>query len=125
MLDSLRRAIAWKTRSLQSRLSGVDGYTGSGRFRYSVWSSGYVTFEVELRGVAGLKAEVWAKGAKVGRLAVADGRSAAGFDSRIDAPTISLTDGDVVEVRQNGDLILRGLLQATREPIWRRLRGRP
>lgn len=110
MLDELKRALFRKALALETRLSGVSGHTGTGRFRYAAWSDGHVTYEADLKGIAGLKANIWAHGRLVAPLAVKDGKAAQKFDSREGAAAPALAEGDLVEIRQNGDVILQGEL---------------
>jgi hypothetical protein len=95
------------------RLKGVAGFTGVGDVRFTAWRDGHVRLDADLRGVAGLKAELWARGAKVGPLAGDNGRISAHFDTKNGGPSIALAAGDLVEVRQNGAVILAGVLSGS------------
>ncbi|MFZ5617284.1 MAG: hypothetical protein ACOZAA_08190 [Pseudomonadota bacterium] len=115
MLNTLSRILPLRVLTLEARLKGVAGYTGSGLFRYVAWSSGHVTYDVDLRGVAGLRAVVIARGENVAPLAVKDGKAAKTFDSRRGDPAPALAAGDMIEIRQNGDVILQGVLKSERD----------
>lgn len=108
MLEPLKRILIGKTLTLEAKLKGVAGFTGSGVFCYDAWSDGHVTFDADLKGVAGLKAEIWARGRMIGPLTVRDGKVYGEFDSRSGAVAPVLAAGDIVEIRQNGDVILQG-----------------
>jgi len=110
MLDQLKRLSPKKAARLESNLNGVAGFTGAGWFRYARSSAGSADYEVELRGVAGLRCELCAQGEFVATLECRDGKVAAKFDSRLGDPAIRLEEGDLIEIRQNGDAVLRGAL---------------
>lgn len=112
MLDILMRLLPKPARRLEARLSGVAGFTGSGWFRYARSPAGSANYETELKGVAGLACELIVQGEFVGALACNDGAVSAKFDSRLGDPAIRLEAGDVVEIRQNGQEILAGVLTA-------------
>jgi hypothetical protein len=114
VLDELKRALSGKALALETRLSGVSGHTGTGRFRYAAWSDGHVAYEADLKGIAGLKANIWAHGRLLASLAVKDGKAVGKFDSRAGDAAPALAEGDLVEIRQNGDVILQGELIAER-----------
>lgn len=115
MLDTLLEAITSvmprPVERSDARLKGVAGFTGTGEVRFTAWPDGHVTVLADLRGVAGLRAELWARGEKIGPLAGDKGRISAHFDTRNGGPAVALAPGDAVEIRQNGNVILTGLLQ--------------
>lgn len=110
MLDALKHLLPRKATLLEARLNGVSGFTGAGTFRYALSPGGSCNYEIELRGVAGLRCELFAQGEFVATLDCRDGRVSAKFDSRLDDPGIYLSKDDTVEIRQNGDAILGGRL---------------
>ena len=110
MLDQLKRLSPKKTTRLESKLSGVAGFTGAGSFRYALSPAGSADYEIELKGVAGLRCELFAQGEFVAMLDCRDGKVAAKFDSRLGDPAIRLKNADIIEIRQNGDAVLRGAL---------------
>jgi hypothetical protein len=97
---------------LDARLEGVAGFTGAGSFRYALSPGGSCNYEIDARGVAGLRCELFVQGEFVATLDCRDGRVSAKFDSRLDDAAIRLTAGDIIEIRQNGDLIMAGALVA-------------
>jgi hypothetical protein len=74
------------------------------------WSDGRTLLEVELRGLAGLRAEIGARGRTFAHIPCKDGKASLLWDSRRGDPAPQLAVGDVVEVRQNGHVVLRGAL---------------
>ncbi len=114
MLRTLNQILPFGAFSLEAKLKGVAGYTGGGLFRYRTWPSGDVAYEADLRGLAGLRAELHVHGERMALLACRDGKASGQFDSRRGDPAIALAAGDIVEIRQHGCLILRGAL-TTRE----------
>lgn len=112
MLDALRQLLPIGETSLEAELEGVDGYTGAGQFRYSVSRGGSTNYQAELKGVAGLRAELFAQGEFVAPIPCDKGRASAAFDSRLGDLAIRLHPGDLIEIRQNGFAILKGVLRA-------------
>lgn len=98
------------------KLRGVAGFTGTGEVRFTAWPDGHVSLIADLRGVAGLRAELWARGEKVGPLSGDNGRISAQFDTRAGGPALALAPGDLIEVRQNGAVILTGVLAKAKPP---------
>lgn len=114
MLDALKRLSPRRTLRLQTKLAGVSGFTGAGLFRYALSPAGSADYEAELKGAAGLRCELFAGGEFVATLPCKDGKVAAKFDSRLGDPAIRLEAGGVIEIRQNGDVVLKGVLQSER-----------
>lgn len=112
MLETLKSILSIGARRLETKLTGVAGFTGSGSFRYALSPAGSSHYEADLRGVAGLRCELLANGEFVSALDCRNGKVAAKFDSRLGDPAIRLDDGDVIEIRQNGGVILLGTLAA-------------
>lgn len=112
MLEILLRLLPKRTQRLEARLSGVAGHTGSGRFRYACSPAGSADYETEIKGVAGLRCELFAQGEFIAALACDDGKVSAKFDSRLGDPAIRLAAGGIVEIRQNGRPVLSGALKA-------------
>ncbi|MFN0023255.1 MAG: hypothetical protein ACKVS5_05080 [Parvularculaceae bacterium] len=95
---------------LAAALKGVAGFTGAGAVRHCAWPDGHATLDADLFGIAGLKAEIVVKGDAVGAIACRDGVAAARLDTRTGAALTALQPGDIIEIRQNGAVILRGAL---------------
>ncbi len=112
MLDALKRLLPKRTLRLESTLDGVLGFTGAGVFRYARSSAGSADYGIDAKGVAGLHCELFAQGEFVATLDCMDGKVAAKFDSRLGDPAIGLEAGDLIEIRQNGHAILKGVLKA-------------
>ncbi len=97
--------------ALETRLAGVKGFTGGGVFRYQRSRAGSSNYETELRGVAGLRCELYVEGEFLAVLRCKDGKAAAKFDSRLGDPAIRLRSGARIEIRQNGETVLVGALE--------------
>ena len=110
MFNALARLISLKTADLEAKLSGVAGFTGHGEFEYSSWSNGHVSYEIQLRGIAGTKAEIYVNAQKVATTQLTNGKSDEHFDTRRGAARFETNAGDTVEIRQHGDVILQGVL---------------
>lgn len=113
MLETLKGILSYRTRQLETKLTGIAGFTGSGSFRYTLSSAGSSHYAADLRGVAGLRCELFAGGEFVSVLECRNGKVAARFDSRLGDPAIRLDDSDAIEIRQNGGIILQGTLAST------------
>lgn len=105
-------SLAGKLADLETKLTGVNGYTGRGEVEFESWKDGHRCLEVELRGVAGQYAEIYADDRLVVALEFDDGRYDNTFHTRDGDPIPELTEGSYIEVRQNGDPILAGILAA-------------
>lgn len=114
MLDALKGFLPWLTLRLETKLTGVAGFTGAGAFRYALSPAGSANYEVEAKGVAGRSAELFILGEFVATLDCDEGRLSAKFDSRIGDPAVWLAEGDIVEIRQNGGSVLSGTLKMCR-----------
>ena len=110
MLQKLAQLLPVKTQDLEAKLRGVAGHTGWGEIEITFWRSGRATFEVELRGVAGLKAQVYLNNEFLIEADLKDGYFDKTFDTRNLGIELQAAVGDVVSVRQNGDEILTGVL---------------
>lgn len=105
-----RVSIGRKVADLEARLTPVNGYTGRGEIEFSAWRNGSKQLEIELRGVAGRSADVYINGERVKTVSLNNGRVDAFFDTRKGDALPELREGSNVEVRQNGDAILDGVL---------------
>ncbi len=112
MLDTTKGENPPGSRQLLAKLKGVAGFTGSGSFRYALSPAGSSNYEATLTGVAGLRCELFVEGEFIAQLSCRDGKVSARFDSRLGEPAIRLKKGDLVEIRQNGDVILEGALMS-------------
>ncbi len=107
----IRFSAGRKTADLEARLQPVNGYTGRGEIEFSAWRNGSRQLEVELRGVAGRSADVFVNGERVQTVMLDNGRVDAFYDTRQGDAVPELAEGAAVEVRQNGDPILSGVLR--------------
>lgn len=108
MLNVFARLVPHRLERFEARLKGVAGFTGSGRFRYSIWSNGHVDYEAELKGLAGVRAEIFVRGMALVSVQCDEGEAFGLFDSRRGAPRLAIAEGDEIEIRQNGAVVLRG-----------------
>lgn len=109
MLAGLRHLTGGAQR-LEAVLKGVAGFTGSGVVRYFVRADGTRRIDAEIFGIAGRRAEIAVGGAPLVEVTCDDGSGDGHFDSAVGAPLPVLCAGDMVEVRQNGVAVLRGML---------------
>lgn len=110
MLAAINKRLPRRRQCFQCILKGVAGFTGRGVFRYAEWSNGSVSYEIDLRGLAGLKAEFAANGEPLIGLALNDGVCWLQFDTAKGATPLRLKLGDEIKIRQNGRDVLGGRL---------------
>jgi len=110
MLDVLTKIFAAKTTSLQTKLIGVDGFTGAGAVDYSSYATGNSDIGIKVRGIAGLKAALHVNGKHLIDFELNNGRAHHFADTRHGAVLPPLTEGDEVAIHQNGDAVLKGVL---------------
>ena len=111
MLNALARMMPFRSGDLEAKLSGVAGHTGYGEFEFANRPGGHSAFEIELRGVAGVSADLYLNNDHVVTVALEGGRADQSFSSRRGGPLIVVRQGDVVEIRQHGDTILQGVVR--------------
>ena len=109
MFSGLARLLPLKTADLEAKLHGVAGHTGRGEVEYARWSGGFSTLEAELRGVAGVSADLLINGVLIAEIALSNGRADQHIDTRRTGADIVAKVGDEVEIRQNGVAILQGV----------------
>ncbi len=108
LIDLLLDLVTHKRTHLESSLRGVDGYTGRGDIAFSAWPNGKRKLAVELRGIAGRIAEVYADGALAATIDLNDGRAGQTLDTKHGDTVPHLAEGAHIDVRQNGQIILEG-----------------
>lgn len=112
MIQMLTKALArpwplpWRT--LSAKLAGVNGFTGRGAVSFQ--SGGARKLSIALQGIAGKQAEVIADDEPAGTVMVVKGRANATFTSKRGDKLPELGDGSRIDIRQNGDVILSGVL---------------
>ncbi len=111
MFATLKKLFPVKTIDVEAKLKGVGGYTGRGEVEYALWSSGRQKFEVELKGVAGRQAKAFAHEECVATIDIKDGKAETRLDTKNGDELPNLAPGERIEIRQNGDVILEGVLQ--------------
>lgn len=112
MLAGLSQLTTRGVARLSATLKGVAGFTGSGALRYVERGDASRRLDAELSGLAGLKAEIVINGAPFAELACRNGVAAGRFDGARGATIPPLCDGDTIEIRQNGVIVLKGRLKA-------------
>ncbi len=105
-----RVAISRKVSDLEARLAPVDGGSGRGEIEFSSWRDGSKQLEIELRGVSGTSADVYINGERVKTVSLDNGRIDEFIDTRKGDDVPDLAVGASVEVRQNGNPVLSGVL---------------
>ncbi len=98
-------------KTLSATLQGVAGHTGSGRTFYLALKSGRKALAVDLRGVAGLRAELVREGQVVAVLGCNDGVARAFLDSADESLPVNFESGDLIQIRQNNQIILQGSVE--------------
>ncbi len=112
MLQTLLRLLPPPRGALAVKLSGVSGFTGRGFIRYASVENGGVLY-VTLIGIAGREAEVFADGECAARIDIINGRASAIFSSAKGDKLPSIEEGAHIDIRQNGDIVLSGVLTRT------------
>lgn len=111
LLSSLSRAALPLARAAYSaRLAGVNGFTGRGAIGFDINAQGEKKLFVDLYGVAGRGAEIFVDDRPVQTIAITKGRGGATFASRKGDIVPDMAEGAKVDVMQNGDVILSGVL---------------
>ncbi len=112
MLQTLLRMLPSARGSLAVKLIGVDGFTGRGSIRFSAAENGGA-LSVSLTGVAGLRADIVADGEIVATAPITNGRAEATFSSSKGDILPALQEGAQIDIQQNGDVVLTGILART------------
>ena len=110
MFKKLRNALPNRAATLETNLSGVNGYTGRGTLEFTAWRNGARSINVVLRGVAGRDAEIQVGENALFSVSVDKGRVAQKFSSRKGHDVPDLSQGSEVRISQNGVIILEGVL---------------
>ncbi len=110
MLDVILNALSRKLTSLETKLRGVSGFTGRGEIAFTARKSGLKKMDVELRGVAGRCAEVFIDDVFLTNIDLDNGRVDHTLTTRKGDTIPDLIEGTRVDVRQNGEIILEGIL---------------
>lgn len=109
MIQNLLRMLPPVRGALSVRLTGINGFTGRGWVRYAENDNGGV-LTVTLNGIAGRSAEIFAHDELAGSVAITNGRASATFSSAKGDKLPALEDGAEIDIRQNGDVVLSGVL---------------
>lgn len=109
---------------LTTKLHGVNGYTGRGKLGVSAWGSGASVLNIELRGVAGREAEICVDGDRLHSVPLTNGKAARRFHATKERDNREWTSGAKIEIRQNGQAILQGVLRKGEKPVKRLIKFR-
>ncbi len=109
MIEMLTRALPVSWRPLSARLSGVNGFTGRGTAAFQ-YGGGAKKLSIEIQGVAGREAQVVVNDEPAATVTIAKGRASATFASKRGDILPDIGDGARIEIRQNGETILSGVL---------------
>lgn len=109
MLQSILRMLPPLRDALAVKLTGVSGFTGRGSIHYTATENGGV-LTVSLNGIAGRRAEIFADDKLAASIAITNGRASATFSSTKGDKLPALEEGAHIDIRQNGDIVLSGVL---------------
>ncbi|WP_428408111.1 hypothetical protein [Hyphococcus sp.] len=110
MIAILTKALPVSWRPLSARLSGVNGFTGRGAVAFQLGGGGAKKLSIEIHGVAGREAEVVVNDEPAATLKIAKGRASATFASKRGDKLPDASEGSRIDIRQNGEAILSGVL---------------
>lgn len=110
MLGGVFKRLALTRGKLAAKLAGVNGFTGRGSIACQTSPDGVDKLTIDLSGLAGRNADVFINDAPSGTIAVKNGRARARLVSQASDSGLRTDDGALVEVRQNGDVVLSGVL---------------
>jgi len=110
MLRTLFNALPVVRGAYSARLAGVNGFTGRGAIGYDSNASGDRKLFVDVYGVAGRGVDVVIDDAPVQTISIIKGRGGATFVSRKGDIVPDLKEGSRIDIVQNGDVILSGVL---------------
>jgi hypothetical protein len=110
MLHTLVKVIPIRRASLKAPLSGVNGFTGRGAIWFSAWLGGRKVISINLRGVAGRRAELYADDHLISNVKIRNGSARVKITLPGNDFAASMSEGAVIEIRQNNDAILGGVL---------------
>lgn len=112
MINSLLKTLPFVRANLQASLQGVNGYTGAGDIQFAASKNGARFMRVGVRGVAGRTADLYVGEALAATIDLDNGRGRKKINSRKGDDLPVFCEGARVEVRQNGQAILEGVLKA-------------
>lgn len=109
MIESLLRILPRKSVDLEAKLTGVNGYTGRGEIEFAIWHNGVRELDIELRGIAGRTADIYAGESHIATVNLEKGKVDYTFSTRKGDAVPVFAAQTLIEVRQNGDVILSGV----------------
>ena len=110
MIEALLNILPPLRADLTAKLTGVNGFTGAGEIEFVSRRNGARSLEIELRGVAGREAVVFADDVPIATLRFDHGRASQVFNTDRGHNVPPLYFGAAIEIRQNGEAILKGAL---------------
>ena len=93
---------------LSTNLRGIAGYTGTGSIRYVRHSNGERILKISLCGIGGKIVDICDQKANTLSINVVGGSAKAQLNSRKGTDIPEFESGDIIEIRQNSDIILSG-----------------
>lgn len=111
MIEALLNMLPPMRADLAATLTGVNGFTGRGEVEFIARRNGVRSLEVELHGVAGREALVYADDQPTAQLRFDNGRASQIFATDKGDNIPRLYYGANIEIRQNGEAILKGVLK--------------
>ncbi len=110
MIETLLNILPPLRADLAVKLTGVNGFTGAGEIGFIARRNGARSIEIELRGVAGREAVVYAEDQPVATLRFDHGHASQVLATEKGDDVPALFYGAAIEIRQNGEAILKGSL---------------
>ncbi len=110
MLQALLRIWPLTRPSLAATLAGVSGFTGRGAVRYLDKRTGVKILAIRLDGLAGREASIVTNTAHPLHIKIENGHANRKFVSKDGHKVPALCEGDRIDVHQNGEVILSGVL---------------
>ena len=110
MLETFFKALPLPVRQFSADLQGVNGHTGRGRIKFSTLSNGKGRLRISLKGIAGKRAEFVPGDGNPITVKLADGAAKLSLTLQNDNFLLGTDNNAAVEIRQNGETILSGVL---------------
>lgn len=109
MFQNLLKLLPPLRGALTVKLTGIHGFSGRGSVRFFSTDAGGV-LTVSLNGLAGISADIFSDDEIAVSVPITNGRADATFSSAKGDKLPMLQEGAHIEIRQNGDVVLSGVL---------------
>ncbi|NNE41269.1 MAG: hypothetical protein HKN14_10175 [Marinicaulis sp.] len=110
MFEALFKTLPLPVRHFSADLQGVNGHTGRGRIKFSTLSNGRGRLRISLKGIAGKRAEFVPGDGDPITVKLADGGARLNVTLQNENFLFGTGENTAVEIRQNGETILSGVL---------------